>query len=221
MIRSSHGSKRLRRLMIGGVALLAPVLAGCEAGNGAPVLQYHPAANGAEGSTDALTISDAFILGGPDSQPVPAGGSASMFLSIYNGGSTADRLLGVDTAGTAKSVQLTGGSIAIPAGNMTDLEGPQPKVVLRGLSKKLTAGSTVKVLLSFQNAGSVELAVPVEARDTYYASFSPPAPSPTATKRVNVGATSPAGATGTPGTGASSTPGTGASTSPSPSTGTP
>ena len=224
MIRSSRG-RLLRRLMIGGVALLAPVLAGCEAGNGAPVLQYHPAANGAEGSTDALTVSDVFILGGPDSQPVPAGGSASMFLSIYNGGSTADKLLGVETAGTAKSVQLTGESIAIPAGNMTDLEGPQPKVVLRGLSKKLTAGSTVEVLLSFQNAGSVELAVPVEARDTYYASFSPPAPSPAATKQVKAGATSPAGATGTPGTGAtgtpgtgaSSTPGTGASTSPSPS----
>jgi copper(I)-binding protein len=204
VIRSSRG-RILRRLMIGGVALLAPVLAGCEAGNGAPVLQFHPAANGAAGTADSLSVSDAFILGGPDNQSVPKGGSASLFLSVYNNGGTADKLLGIDATGTAKSVQLTGGSITIAAQNLTDLEGPQPKLVLRGLSKALTAGSTVEVLLSFQNAGSLELAVPVEARSTYYSSFSPPAPAPTATKRVKVGATSPAtSATATPGTGTGS-----------------
>jgi copper(I)-binding protein len=203
VIRSSRG-RILRRLMIGGVALLAPVLAGCEAGNGAPVLQFHPAANGAAGTADSLSVSDAFILGGPGNQSVPKGGSASLFLSVYNNGGTADKLLGIDATGTAKSVQLTGGSITIAAQNSTDLEGPQPKIVLRGLSKALAAGSTVEVLLSFQNAGSLELAVPVEARSTYYSSFSPPAPAPSATKRVKVGATSPASATVTPGTGTGS-----------------
>jgi copper(I)-binding protein len=203
VIRSSRG-RILRRLMIGGVALLAPVLAGCEAGNGAPVLEFHPAANGAEGTADSLSVSDAFILGGSGNQAVPKGGSASLFLSVYNNGGTADKLLGIDATGTAKSVQLTGGSITIAAQNSTDLEGPQPKIVLRGLSKALTAGSTVEVLLSFQNAGSLELAVPVEARSTYDSSFSPPAPAPSATKRVKVGATSPASATVTPSTGTGS-----------------
>jgi hypothetical protein len=96
---------------------------------------------------------------------------------------------------------------------MADLEGPQPKVVLRNLSKKLTAGTTVEVLLSFQNSGSVELSVPVEARSTYYSSFSPPAPAPSATKRVNVGATSPASI--------SASPNTGTGTSPTPTTSAP
>lgn len=214
MIRSSRG-RLMRRVMIGGVALLAPILAGCEAGNGAPVLEFHPAANGAAGSTDSLTVSDAFILGGSNGQPLPAGGSASMFLSIYNGGSAADKLLGVDTAGAAKSVQLTGGTIPIPAQEMTDLEGPQPKVVLRGLSKKLMAGTTVEVLLSFQNSGSVELSVPVEARDSYYSTFSPPAPTPSASKRVNIRAISPASINASPNTG------TGAGTSPTPTTSAP
>jgi copper(I)-binding protein len=211
VIRTSRG-RLLRRVMIGGVALLAPVLAGCEAGNGAPVLEFHPAANGAAGSAGPLTVSDAFILGGADNQPVPAGSSASMFLSVYNGGSAADKLVGVDTAGVAKSVQLTGGSIAVPAQGMADLEGPQPKVVLRNLSKKLTAGTTVEVLLSFQNSGSVELSVPVEARSTYYSSYSPPAPTPSATKRIKVGATSPASVSASPnaGTGTSPTPTTSA-----------
>jgi len=212
VIRTSRG-RLLRRVMIGGVALLAPILAGCEAGNGAPVLEFHPAANGAAGSAGALTVSDVFILGGANGQPVPAGGSASMFLSVYNGGSTADKLVGVDTNGAAKSVQLTGGSIPVPAQSMADLEGPQPKVVLRDLSKKLTAGTTVEVLLSFQNSGSVELSVPVEARSTYYSSFSPPAPAPSATKRVNIGATSPASI--------SASPNTGTGTSPTPTTSAP
>jgi copper(I)-binding protein len=204
VIRSSYG-RTLRRLMIGGVALLVPVLAGCEAGNGAPVLQFHPAANGAQGTTDSVTISDAFILGNTDSQPLQAGSSASMFLSVYNGGDSADKLVGIDATGSAKSVQLSGGSIPIPAQNLTDLEGPQPKVVLRGLTKALNGGQSVKVLLTFENAGSVELTVPVESRTTYYSSFSPPAPTPSATKRINAGATSPVTGTATPGTSASAT----------------
>ena len=195
MIRSSHGSKLLRRLIIGGVALLIPALAGCEAGNGAPVLAFHPAANGAYGTADSVSLSDVFILGGPDSQPLPAGSSASVFLSVYNGGNSADKLISIDASGTAKSVQLSGGSIAIPARGMTDLEGPLPKVVLRGLSKALSGGQTVNLLLTFQNAGSVELAVPVEARTSYYSSYSPPAPTP-----------SPASTGATPSTSASATP---------------
>jgi copper(I)-binding protein len=211
VIRTSRG-RVLSRLMIGGVALLVPILAGCEAGDGAPELQFHPAANGAAGTADALTISDAFILGGSGNQAVPAGGSASLFLTVYNGGGSADKLVGIDATGTAKTVQLTGGSVTVPADGSADLEGPKPKVVLRDLSKALTSGTTVTILLSFQNSGSVELTVPVQARDTYYSSYSPPAPTPSATKRVSLGATSPAGATATPSTGTA-----GVGTSPSPS----
>ncbi len=197
MIRSRHGSKLLRRLMIGGVALVVPVLAGCEAGDNSPVLEFHPAAAGAYGTADAVTVSDAFILGGQANQPLAQGSSAAMFLSVFNGSYSSDKLVSVDVSSVAKSVELTGGSIAVPGQSTADLEGPQPKVVLRNLSKALSSGQTVDVLLTFANAGSVELTVPVEARTTYYSSYSPPAPTPSATKRVSVGATSPAG-TATP-----------------------
>jgi copper(I)-binding protein len=180
--------------MIGGVALVVPVLAGCEAGN----IQYHQAADGAYASADAVTISNAFILGGPDNKPLAKGSSASMFLSVYNGGQNADKLIGIDATGTASSVQLAGGSIAIPAQNLADLEGPKPKVVLRGLSKALSSGQTVNVLLTFQNAGSVDLTVPIEARTTYYSTYSPPPPAPSATKHVSAGATRTATPTVTP-----------------------
>ena len=217
MIRSSHGSKLLRRLMIGGVALVVPILAGCEAGNNSPELEFHPAAGGAYGSADAVTVSDAFILGGPGSTPLAKGSSAGMFLSVYNGGDSADKLISVDATSVAKSVQLTGGSIAVPGQSSADLSGPKPKVVLRNLSKPLTSGQTVTVLLTFSNAGSVELSVPVEARTTYYSTFSPPAPVPSPTKRVSVGATSPAG-TATPSTSASGSASTPAGATPTPST---
>jgi copper(I)-binding protein len=217
VIRSSHGSKLLRRLMIGGVALVVPILAGCEAGNNAPELEFHPAAGGAYGSADAVTVSDAFILGGRGRAPLAKGSSASMFLSVYNGGDSADKLISVDAASVAKSVQLAGGSIAVPGQSSADLSGPEPKVVLRNLSKPLTSGQTVTVLLTFSNAGSVELSVPVEDRTTYYSTFSPPAPVPSATKRVSVGATSPAG-TATPSTSASGSASTPAGATPTPST---
>jgi copper(I)-binding protein len=217
VIRSSHGSKLLRRLMIGGVALVVPILAGCEAGNNAPELEFHPAAGGAYGSADAVTVSDAFILGGRGRAPLAKGSSASMFLSVYNGGDSADKLISVDAASVAKSVQLDGGSIPVPGQSSADLSGPKPKVVLRNLSKPLTSGQTVTVLLTFSNAGSVELSVPVEDRTTYYSTFSPPAPVPSATKRVSVGATSPAG-TATPSTSASGSASTPAGATPTPST---
>ena len=60
MIRSSHGSKVLRRFLIGALALLIPVLAGCEAGNNAPTLEFHPAAAGAYGTAGAVTVDNAW-----------------------------------------------------------------------------------------------------------------------------------------------------------------
>ena len=173
MIRSSSGSTLLRRLLIGAVAVLIPVLAGCEAGDNAPVLDFHPAANGAYGTADAIRVSDAFILGGPDNTPLASGSSAGMFLSIYNGAGSADKLVSATAPGTSGSVELAGGSIAIPAEGSADLAGPAPKVVLRDLTSALSSGQAVSVILTFQNAGAISLAVPVEAQSTYYSSYSP------------------------------------------------
>ena len=73
MIRSSHGSKALRRILIGALALLVPVLAGCEAGDNAPTLEFHPAADGAYGTAGAVTVDNAFILGGRNNTLLASG----------------------------------------------------------------------------------------------------------------------------------------------------
>ena len=202
MIRSSHGSTLLRRLLIGAIVLLVPVLAGCEAGDNAPTLEFHPAANGGYATADAISVDNAFILGGPDGTPLAVGSSAGMFLYAYNGGGSADKLVSVSAPGTAASVQLAGGSIALPAQAAARLTGPAPDVVLTGLTRTLAAGQTVTVILTFQNAGAISLTVPVEARSTYYASYLPPAPSASPTTRAKPGAT----ATPTPTLGASAQP---------------
>jgi hypothetical protein len=67
------------------------------------------------------------------------------------------------------------------------LTGPAPKVVLTDLTRPLTGGSFIKVVLTFQNAGRVELSVPVMPRAQYYSTFSPaPAPSATPTPTPTV-----------------------------------
>lgn len=209
MIRSSHGSKPLRRLLIGATALLIPVLAGCEAGNNAPTLEFHPAANGAYASADSVGIINAFILGGNNAAgSLPAGASASMFLGLYNGGSQADKLVSVSAPGTAASVQVIGGSIALPGQQSVYLTGPAPKLVLKQLTHGLAGGQTVNVDFTFANAGAVTLQVPVEPQSGYYASYSPPAPAatPTASAKAHPKTSAKPTATAQPGVSASPTP---------------
>ncbi len=214
MIRSSHGSKVLRRILIGALALLVPALAGCEAGNNAPTLEFHPAANGAYGTADAVTVDNAFILGGRNNTLLASGSSASMFLYLYNGSGSADKLLSVSAPGTATSVQIAGGSVTVPATGAADLSGPEPQIVLHDLTSALASGKTVTVDLTFQNAGALSLTVPVQGRTSYYSSYSPPPPRATSIKQGTAGAGGTA--TRSPSLGASAQPSASPSASASP-----
>ena len=71
-----------RRMLFGALAVLAPALAGCEAGFNAPTLEYHPAAFGAYASKNGVSIANAFVLGPSPSGPEVAGGRAGVFLAI-------------------------------------------------------------------------------------------------------------------------------------------
>jgi copper(I)-binding protein len=182
VIRASSGKTAAGRLLIGAgvLALLTPAIVGCEAGNGAPTLQFHPAAAGAYANFNGITITNAFVLGAPSGSTVPSGSSAGLFLSLYNGGSSSDTLESVTAAGSAASISLSGGPVALPAESApVNLTGPQPQVVLEKLTKPLTGGTYVPVTLDFQHAGSITLQVPVEPRSYVYATYSP-APTPAA-----------------------------------------
>jgi copper(I)-binding protein len=183
-----------------------PAIAGCEAGNNAPTLEFHPAAAGAQTVVNGITITDAFVLGAPSGSTVPAGASAGLFLSLFNGDASADTLVSASATGSAASVTLDGGSVALPASTAVDLTGPQPSVVLTDLSKPLTAGGYIGVTLDFEHAGDVTLQVPVEPQSYYWATYSPPA-SPSASSTPTSPSTSPtptasASSTASPSTGA-------------------
>jgi copper(I)-binding protein len=166
-------------------------ITGCEAGNDAPTLEFHPASAGSQTVLNGIKITNVFVLGAPSGSTVPAGESASLFLSLYNGNSSSDTLVSATATG-ADSVTLDGGSVTLPAYTAVNLTGPQPSAVLTNLSKPLTAGAYIPVTLDFAHAGNVTLQVPVEPQSYYWSTYSPPA-SPT-----GVGASTGAGTSTTP-----------------------
>jgi len=196
-----------RRMLLGALAVLAPALAGCEAGYNAPTLEYHQAAFGAYATKNGVSISNAFVLGPSPSGPEVAGGRAGVFLAITS--QDGDKLVSASAPGTATSVQILGGPVSVPAVGSADLTGPVPRVVLNGLASPLQGGTLVKLNLTFAEAGTIAMTVPVQPKAYEYATLSPPAtPSPAATKKkakANPSASASASGSASPGTTASPT----------------
>jgi copper(I)-binding protein len=168
------------RLLVLAIAALIPALAGCEAGNNAPTQNWHQPTDGSEVVHDEISLLNAFVLGAPLGSQLKVGQTASVFFAVANNGS-ADKLVSISAPGTAKSVSLPAGGVSLPKGQVVLLTGPMPKITLHGLTRSLSGGSTVRLVVTFQNAASVNLTVPVMPRAQYYSTFSPPSPTPTAT----------------------------------------
>jgi copper(I)-binding protein len=182
-----------RPLLFGALAVLAPALAGCEAGYNAPTLEYHQAAFGAYATKNGVSISNAFVLGPSPSGPEVAGGRAGVFLAITS--QDGDKLVSASAPDTASAVQILGGPVSVPAVGSADLTGPVPRVVMDGLANPLQGGELVKLNLTFAEAGTIAMTVPVQPKAYEYATFSPPAtPSPAVTKKGKVKAKPPVGA---------------------------
>jgi len=193
------------RMLFGALAVLAPALAGCEAGYNAPTLEYHQAAFGAYATKNGVSISNAFVLGPSPSGPEVAGGRAGVFLAITS--QNGDKLVSASAPGTATSVKILGGPVSVPAVGSADLTGPVPRVVLNGLANPLQGGTLVKLNLTFAEAGTIAMTVPVQPKAYEYATFSPPpTPPPAATKKkANPSASASASGSASPGATASPT----------------
>jgi copper(I)-binding protein len=178
---SSRASGWPRRLLIVAAAALVPAIAGCEAGNDAPTLDWHYPTDGTGTVTHDISIRNVFVLGAPGNASLATGQPAGLFFALVNDGNTGDRLVSVQAPGTATAVTLPGGGINLPPSHVVLLGGPQAKAVLTSLTRPLTGGSVLTIVFNFQKAGSVTLRVPVIPNSTAYATFSP-APTPTPTK---------------------------------------
>jgi copper(I)-binding protein len=178
-----------RRLLAGAIALLVPALAGCEAGLDAPTLEFHAATNGISVIDGGINIDNAFVLGPGLNSTLPVGGNAGVFVALLS--QTSDTLESVSAPGTASSVKIAGTTVNLPAQYLVDLDGPAPQIVLTGLTKALSGGETIKLVLTFATVGAVTLEVPVEPAAYSYATYSPPAvPNPTASVSPAAGPTS-------------------------------
>ena len=136
-----------RRLLFGAIALLIPALAGCEAGNNAPTLEFHPASAGVSTTVNGITIDNAFVLGPELGATLPTGGQAGAFLALT--APNDDRLVSVSAPGSAASVKLAGAPVDLPSYQLVDLDGPAPQIVLTGLTSPLSGGETVNLVLTF------------------------------------------------------------------------
>jgi copper(I)-binding protein len=170
--------------LAGAIAILIPVLAGCEAGLNAPTSQFHPAAYGGYTSptpgTTGITVSNAFVLGPALNQSLPAGSDASVFLSVFTTSPGGDELTKITTA-SASSVTIDGGTVSLTPNSVALLTGPAPKIVLNNLTTALSAGQTITLELQFANAGEIPVQVPVEPHAYAYATYAAPAPAAAAT----------------------------------------
>ena len=161
-----------RRLLVGAIAILVPALAGCEAGYNAPTLEYHPASNGVSTTVNGIELDNVFVLGPELNQTLPVGGQAGVFLAMSS--QTHDQLVSASAPGAASSVQLLSGPVTLSPGELVKLSGPEPLIVLNGLTNPLSGGQTISLVLTFANAGVVPLRVPVEPAAYEYTTYSPP-----------------------------------------------
>ncbi len=207
------GPRRVpRRLFAVAAVALAGMLAGCEAGYNAPTQQWHQPTDGAGTDAHGISIRNVFILGAAPAEQLPAGSDAGMFLALYNNTNHPDKLTSIQVPSATSTVQLPNDSaVTLPPHTSVLLTGPEPQVLLRDLTRAVPGGTYFNTVLTFQNAGSVVLSVPVMPAQYSYATFSPaPTPTPTPTPTV----------TATPGHHKHKhhKPGAGASPTPSPTT---
>ena len=173
MMPSSRGVRPLRGVLIVAATALIPVIAGCEAGLNAPTQEWHqPTAGASAVVSNTMRINNVFVLGPTPGFVLPAGASAGMFLGLHNNGAP-DRLVSISAPGSAARIQVPIGGISVGHEQSLLLTGPQPRVLLRGLTRSLHGGQYVRVNKDFQSAGHVTLLVPVMPRAAFYATYSP------------------------------------------------
>ena len=143
-----------RRLLVGAIAMLVPALAGCEAGLNAPTLQYHSASSGTSTTINGIELDNVFVLGPALNQTLPAGGQAGVFLAMSS--QTRDLLVSASAPGAANSVQLLNGPVTLRPGELVNLSGPAPLIVLNGLTNPLSGGETISLVLTFASAGALD-----------------------------------------------------------------
>lgn len=122
----------------------------------------------APGATPGIVVSGAFMRA-----PVPPTTVAAAYFTVTNNGSAADRLESVSTDagptaalhadGPDGTMAMLGTGVQIPAHGRLVLTTGQTHVMVENVYPRVKAGTTAHLTLHFQDAGTIEIAVPVLA----------------------------------------------------------
>lgn len=115
----------------------------------------------------AITITGAFVRA-----PAPPTQEAAAYFTVHNNTGSADRLIAVVTGSARESMlhqDVGGRMVSLPAGASVPAHGTlvlsagQDHVMLEQLIGTMRAGQTVRLTLTFQHAGAVDVTAPVIA----------------------------------------------------------
>lgn len=191
-----------RAIATAAAAALLPLLSGCSGFiSGSAVENVDNVAVGNSAQAGTMLVRQAFVLGPPAGETIPQGGRAAVYLTLYNRSedldapARPDRLVDVSAGPVVESVQLSGGAVEVPPGQLVNVTLDEGRLVLRGLNRPLSGGESIRLTLRFERNGRVTFFVPVLPRSEQLATLSPfPAsPTPEATETP-----SPTATNGTP-----------------------
>jgi copper(I)-binding protein len=158
-----------------GVLLLSPVaLSACSAGQVTQTATQERDKVGAMGQVGGLTIRQVEFLS-PREGFYDQGDDAELQLAVVNAGEEADRLVDVSGEGFG-DVEFDGGSTASTGSSSSDqgieipgdsatFVGEDLTITLTDLDEALTAGQSLELTFTFENAGEITLPVTVSTPD--------------------------------------------------------
>lgn len=148
------------------VCALGLALAGCGSGRNAQVLEEHTAINGtnADLAHGPVQIRNAYATPSDITQTlVPVGGAVELHVRVYNG-SDQPELMVAQPPATLSGTGAVAGAVTIPAHGDIWVGGPGSPVTgtIAHLSQATFVGTYVPLTLQFNNAGHVDLVIPLE-----------------------------------------------------------
>ena len=150
-------------------ALLLALVSGCSSDDSKP--EADTAGASAPTAPRTLTIESPWI------RPAPSGGNSALYMTLVNGTQAADTLKRVDLA-VADTVEIHEtyqkegnmmgmrpiGPVPVSPKSRLSLEPGGRHVMLLNLTEPLVADSTTSVTVTFANAGSRRIQVPIRMR---------------------------------------------------------
>jgi copper(I)-binding protein len=138
----------------------------------------HHGSHGMPATSDAVTAGDLTITGAWARAMLPGQPTGGGYLAITNKGAEADRLVSVTSQGAGKveihTMEMTNdvmvmrpveGGLEIPPGATVELTPGGQHLMFLSVKEPFKAGGSVAVTLEFEKAGTVQVTLPVQAKE--------------------------------------------------------